>query len=635
MKGYIKIAAAVPVGKIADCAHNVQQIVDMIANASDEGASVIVLPELSVTGYTCGDLFSQPYFIRQAEEALDNILSLTHTMAATAVIGLPLMYQNRVYNCAVVINKGNIQGVVPKTYITKAEVRWFASGSDINNSHITLCGQDVPFGTDILFSADNVTFGIEIGEDLMATIAPSAFLALAGANIILNPSANINIAGSQKALAQQIRQHSIRTTTAYIYCSCGYGESTTDVVYGGSSFIAEHGEILAKGECFKTTDSMICADIDILKLESLRMQRDSFRSMATMPSFRHIQLPLRNDKESLLNSRTYNPLPFVPKDNELAEHCNEILEIQTNGLAQRYTMSYSKCMVLGISGGLDSTLALLVAVGTMDKLGLSRKNIIGITMPGFGTTGRTYNNAIKLMESLGITIKEISIKEACIQHFKDIDLPENDRSVTYENSQARERTQILMDIANKEGGLVVGTGDLSEVALGWATYNGDHMSMYGVNASVPKTLIRHLIREIANSGKYSDSASYLLDIVDTPISPELLPADQAGNIAQKTEDIVGPYELHDFFLYHFVQYGYNPERLFFMAQRAFDNYDKETIKKWLIVFLRRFFNQQFKRSAMPDGPQTTCVGLSPRGGWLMPSDAQSRLWLDEANEIEL
>lgn len=635
MKGYIKIATAIPVGKVADCTYNTQQIIDMMANASDEGASVVVLPELCVTSYTCGDIFGQSYFIRQAEEALDNILSLSHTMAVTAVVGLPVMYHSKVYNCAAVVHKGDIIGIVPKTYITNNERRWFASGADIKDAHLTLCEQRVPFGTDLLFSADNVTIGIEIGEDLSAAIAPSSFQSLSGANIILNPSANINIVGSQNVLAQQICQHSIKTTTAYVYASCGYGESTTDVVYGGSTFIVEDGEILAEGECYKTTDNLIYADVDIMKLEALRMRQTSFTGSVTIPTFRYIQTPLRNDNDSLQIIRTYNPLPFVPNDKELTERCNEILEIQTNGLAQRYVMSYAKCMVLGISGGSDSTLALLVAANAMDKLGLPRKNILGITMPGFGTTGRTYNNAIKLMESLGITIKEISIKDACLQHFKDIDLPENDRSVTYENSQARERTQILMDIANKESGLVIGTGDLSEVALGWATYNGDHMSMYGVNASVPKTLIRHIIREIAHSDKYSESAPYLLDIVDTPISPELLPADKAGNIAQKTEDLVGPYELHDFFLYHFVQYGYRPQRLFFMAQRAFENYNDETIKKWLIVFLRRFFNQQFKRSAMPDGPQATCIGLSPRGGWLMPSDAQSRLWLDEANEIEL
>lgn len=635
MNGYIKIAVATPVGKVADYAHNVQQVTDLMANASDEGASIVVFPELCLTSYSCGDLFAQPHFVNQASEALENLLSLTHTMPVTAVVGLPVTYYGRVYNVAVVINKGNIYGAIPKCYLNAEESRSFSSGIDIHNATLELCGQTVPFGIDVLFKGENTLFGIEIGNDIFAPIAPSCHHTLAGASVILNSAASPDIVGSKESTTEIIKAHSSKTSTAYIYNSCGYGESSTDKVFGGLSLIAEAGDILAENQRFSLKENTILADIDIEKLNAIRIHNDALRLSSNSSNYRITNIPLRNDKEDLYVNRTYNPHPFVAQDSkDLKRQCDEIFEIQVNAFAQRYTMSFSKCAVIGISGGVDSTLALLVATSAMDKLGLPRQNILGVTMPGFGTTDRTYNNAIYLMKALGITTKEISIKEACLQHFKDIELAETDRSVTYENSQARERTQILMDIANKMGGLVIGTGDLSEVALGWATYNGDHMSMYGVNASVPKTLIRHILRNIANDKKYSEAQPYLLDIIDTPISPELLPADKSGNIAQKTEDLVGPYELHDFFIYHFVRYGYRPTRLFFMACCAFPNYDKATIKKWLIVFLRRFFNQQFKRSAMPDGPQTGCITLSPRGGWNMPSDTQSALWIAEANELE-
>ena len=635
MNGYLRIATATPVGKVADYTYNVRQVTDLMSNASDEGVSVVVFPELCLSGYTCGDLFAQPYFVRQAVEALESLLSYTHTMSVMAVVGMPIMYYGKVYDCAVVICKGDIYGVVPKSYLTSAESRWFMSGMGITGATIDLCGQTVPFGVDLLFSGNSTLMGVELGNDLFAPIPPSTHYSVAGASVILNSGAKRETAGSRDKVVNKLISHSETLSAVYAYSTCGYGESTTDVLYGGLSMVVENGDILAEGQRFAIVDKLDCADVDVDKIAAVRIQNETLRQSMSQADYRVVEVPMCDNLEEMFVRREYSRFPFVEQEpSKLKRQCDEIFEIQVNSFAQRYTVSYSKCAVIGVSGGVDSTLALLVAASAMDKLGLSRKNILGVTMPGFGTTGRTYNNAVSLMQSLGITTREVSIKEACLQHFKDIGISEDDRSVTYENSQARERTQILMDIANKEGGLVVGTGDLSEVALGWATYNGDHMSMYGVNASVPKTLIRHMLRHIASMPVYKEAEPYLLDIVDTPISPELLPADKSGNIAQKTEDLLGPYELHDFFIYYFVRYGYRPSRLYFMARKTFADYEPSTVKRWLIVFLRRFFNQQFKRSAMPDGPQTGCITLSPRGGWIMPSDTQSALWLAEADELE-
>ncbi len=639
-QGFFKVSSAVPTIRVADCAYNVQKIVDAINEASDEGSTLVVLPELSLTAYTCADLFLQPYFLSEAESALDDVLSLTHTLPITAVIGIPIAHANKIFNCAAVISLGEIKGIVPKTYMPNYgefyEARWFTSGTE-SPKEITLCGQTVPMGRDLLFNLGGVTFGIEVCEDLWVPIPPSSLMATAGAEVIVNLSASDEVTCKHNYLRSLIANQSARLMAAYVYSSSGFGESSTDLVFSGNAMICENGTFLAEGKRFSSELQVVTADIDILKIRSQRLRCNTFASVLEKPEFRIIEIEERNDVDKFETRREFEPHPFIPVDNRtMDERCSEIFNIQINGFAQRYLASHAKRAVIGISGGLDSTLALLVACRTMDKLGLPRTNVLGITMPGFGTTGRTYNNAVNLVRSLGAELREISIRDACMQHFSDINLPPADRSVSYENSQARERTQILMDVANMENGLVVGTGDLSELALGWATYNGDHMSMYGVNCGVPKTLVRHLVQWIAYDNTDTQAKSYLLDIVETPISPELLPADESGNIAQKTEDLVGPYELHDFFLYNFVRFGFSPSRLFFMATHAFDGqYTDSTIKKWLIVFLRRFFNQQFKRSALPDGPKVGSVSLSPRGDWRMPSDAQVTLWIAEAENIEV
>lgn len=636
--GFLKVASAVPRVKVADIQYNVSEIISVMKTASESGVSLVVFPELSVTGYTCADLFTQPFFIQAAEKALSSIVEASSSLKITSVVGLPVCVDGHLFNTAVVVSNGRIVGAVPKTYLPNYgefyEARWFSSSSVLASKSVSLCGFEVPFGS-ILFSCGDVKIGIEICEDLWVPIPPSSYQALRGANVIVNLSASNEMVGKHAYLTSLVKQQSARTVAAYIYASCGYGESSTDLVFGGSSYIAENGSILAEGERFRMDGSLIIADVDIEKLNAQRYHQKTFYSSVDTPDYDVVALQLRTDADNFEVNRYFEPYPFIPNDDRtMADRCNEIFSIQINGFAQRFIASYSKTAIIGISGGLDSTLALLVAVRTMDKLGLPRTNVIGVTMPGFGTTGRTYNNAINLMKALGITIREISIKAACEQHFKDIDLPLSDRSVTYENGQARMRTLILMDIANKENGLVVGTGDLSELALGWATYNGDHMSMYGVNTSVPKTLVKYLVKWVALDGADADAKPYLLDIVDTPISPELLPADEQGNIAQKTEDLVGPYELHDFFLYNYVRFGFGPKKMFFMAQKAFNGkYPDAVIKKWLVTFMRRFFNQQFKRSALPDGPKVGSVSLSPRGDWRMPSDAQSKLWLVEAEQI--
>ncbi|MBR6252010.1 MAG: NAD(+) synthase [Bacteroidales bacterium] len=641
VSGFLKVAAAVPGLRIADCQYNVQQIIDRMAAAEDDGVALCVLPELCITGYTCGDLFGQPYFIAAAESALDDILSLSHTMKVMAVVGMPIHIDGRLFNCAVVIREGQIFGAVPKTYLPNYnefyEARWFTSARELpHGKTIKLCGQDVPIDTNLLFRSGEVCFGIEICEDMWSPIPPSSYLALAGANVILNLSASNDMVGKHAYRTDLVKGQSARCIAAYVYSSSGFGESTTDIVFAGAAMIAENGTLLAQSNRFSMTPQNVVTEIDIDKLQSQRLRVNTFRNHSDNVEHKYttIEVELNTEHSEEEISRTFDPHPFIPSDDrKMAENCAEIFNIQTNGLAQRYLASHSRCAVVGISGGLDSTLALLVAVKTMDKLNLPRKQIIGVTMPGFGTTDRTYNNAVGLIKSLGAEFRAVSIRSACEHHFKDIGLPANARSVTYENSQARERTQILMDIANKEGGIVIGTGDLSELALGWATYNGDHMSMYGVNGGVPKTLVRYLVQFVADNGVDEATRKILLDIIDTPISPELLPADKNGNIAQKTENLVGPYELHDFYLYNFVRFGYSPKRLIFMALRAFDGkYSEEVAAKWLKVFFKRFFAQQFKRSALPDGPKVGSVSLSPRGDWRMPSDASANLWLSQLQD---
>ncbi len=640
--GYVKVAAAIPAVKVADCVFNASQTEKQILEADEKGVQIIVFPELNLTAYSCGDLFGQRLLLEQAEMALMQVMNNTRQLDIISIVGMPVLLNSSLLNCAVVFQKGKILGVVPKSYLPNYkefyEQRWFVSADAYPNTMtVRLCGQVVPCSSQLLFDTPDVCFGIEICEDVWAPVPPSSYLALQGAEVIFNLSADTENISKHQYLCSLLAQQSARCLSGYVFSSCGFGESTTDVVFAGNALIYENGSLLAKNDRFSFDEQLVISEIDVDRLRTERQMNTTFGASVRnhySAVFQHIQTEFVSSKEGEF-TRTVEPHPFVPAGGKLLdERCEEIFSIQVAGLAKRLVHTSSKTVVVGISGGLDSTLALLVCVKTFDKLGLSREGIVGITMPGFGTTDRTYNNALDLMRSLGVTIKEISIKEACIQHFQDIGHDMSVHDVTYENGQARERTQILMDYANKVGGLVIGTGDLSELALGWATYNGDHMSMYGVNASIPKTLVRYLVNWVALTGVDVDSKATLLDIIDTPISPELIPADEQGNIKQKTEDLVGPYELHDFFLYHFLRFGSRPAKIFFLAQKAFDGvYDDETIKKWLKNFCRRFFIQQFKRSCLPDGPKVGSVSLSPRGDWRMPSDASAALWIKECEEL--
>ncbi|MCS2972006.1 NAD(+) synthase [Bacteroides fragilis] len=638
--GFVKVAAAVPRVKVADCKFNSERLEGLITIAEGKGVQILTFPEMCITGYTCGDLFAQQLLLEQAEMALIQILNSTRQLDIISILGMPVVVNSTVINAAVVIQKGKILGVVPKTYLPNYkefyEQRWFTSALQVSENSVRLCGQIVPMGNNLLFETAETTFGIEICEDLWATVPPSSSLALQRAEIIFNLSADDEGIGKHNYLCSLISQQSARCISGYVFSSSGFGESTTDVVFAGNGLIYENGYLLARSERFCMEEQLIINEIDVECIRAERRVNTTFAAnKANCPGKEAVRISTEFVNSKDLNlTRTFNPHPFVPQGSELNSRCEEIFSIQIAGLAQRLLHTGAKTAVIGISGGLDSTLALLVCVKTFDKLGLSRKDILGITMPGFGTTDRTYHNAIDLMNSLGVSIREISIREACIQHFKDIGHDLNIHDVTYENSQARERTQILMDIANQTWGMVIGTGDLSELALGWATYNGDHMSMYGVNAGIPKTLVKHLVQWVAENGMDEASKATLLDIVDTPISPELIPADENGEIKQKTEDLVGPYELHDFFLYYFLRFGFRPSKIYFLAQTAFSGvYDDETIKKWLQTFFRRFFNQQFKRSCLPDGPKVGSISISPRGDWRMPSDASSAAWLKEIAEL--
>ena len=607
--------------------------------ASEKGVQIIAFPELSVTGYTCLDLFAQQTLLDGAEEALLQLVSNTADLDILTIVGVPLRTENRLINAAVVFQKGAIRGVVPKTYLPNykefQEQRWFTSATELRESTISIGEEEYPMGSHLLFRSGRLTAGIEICEDLWVPVPPSSLLAMEGANIIFNLSASNELIGKHAYLRQLVAQQSARTIGGYVYCSAGFGESSTDLVFAGNGIIAENGKILREAKRFVLEEQLVVADLDIERLEFERLRNTSFRVNEGAAENTVIEMEIPEGLRGVALDREIDPMPFVPQDEaHRSQRCEEIFQIQSHGLAKRLVHTRCEKAVVGISGGLDSTLALLVAVRTFDKLQLDRTGIIGITMPGFGTTDRTYNNALELMRSLGVTVREIPIRDACLQHFRDIGLDPEDRSAAYENSQARERTQILMDVANMEGGLVVGTGDLSELALGWATYNGDQMSMYGVNASVPKTLVRHLVKWVADTESDAGARATLLDIIDTPVSPELLPADKDGRISQKTEDLVGPYELHDFFLYNFIRGGYRPAKILFLAEQAFrGSYDHATIRKWLEVFFRRFFSQQFKRSAMPDGPKVGSVALSPRGDWRMPSDASAAVWLKELETL--
>lgn len=622
--GFFRVAAASLKLKVANPSYNKEEIKKAIDKAVSEDVRLLVTPELSITGYTCADLFFTKALQQSAGEALEDIAVYTQGKNIAVVVGLPVAFYNSLYNCAVVLMNGEILGIVPKMHIANYnefyEKRWFASGKQFEACQgINIYGFETKIGNQIFDLGGGAVLGIEICEDLWVPNPPSSKLVQHGANIIVNLSASDEYVSKAEYRRDLIANQSARCICGYVYAGASVYESTTDLVFSGATLISENGSILAAGERFIRDNVVTIADIDIEKLNSLRLNNMSFENSSDGIGFSKHSIDNKNND---LKYRFVDPHPFVPADDEKRrERCREIFSIQAAGLAKRIEHVGSSGAVIGISGGLDSTLALLVAVEAMKLLGKSNSDILGITMPGFGTTDRTYNNAIDLMKCLGVTVKEISIKNACIQHMKDIEHDADIKDITYENTQARERTQILFDMANKHGKLLVGTGDLSELAMGWCTYNGDHMSMYGVNASVPKTLVRYLVEYVAGISE-KKTADILYDVLDTPVSPELLPPDENGKIAQKTEENIGPYELHDFFLYHFVRFGFSKEKLQLLAEKAFNRkYESEEISKWLGVFLKRFFISQFKRSCIPDSPKVGSVSLSPRGDWRMPSDA--------------
>lgn len=632
--GYVRVAAAVPRMRVADCQYNAEEIKKQIIEATQEGVQVVCFPELSLTGYTCADLFFTQQLQKDALNALEDVCASTRDLPIIVLVGAPLKVDNNLYNCAFVMTDGEVIGVVPKINLPNTgefyEKRWFSSGRDVlennvNSIHpriptIELWGNDVPFGIDLLFATKDYSFGIEICEDLWSPLPASTQLAIQGAEIIFNLSSSNCVTGKHAFRQRMITQQSARVHCGYVYTSSGIGESTTDIVFSGSTYIAENGDMLEIGDRFQLESSMIISEIDVERLRIDRQRNTNF-THDKHGHYRHINVaPLEAENGGPLH-RHFTKTPFLPKRKESLEYCEDVLNLQVHGLLRRWQHTHAESLVIGISGGLDSTLALIVSVLAADRLGYSRSQVIGVTMPGFGTSGRTYNNALAMMEELGVSIHEIPIREMAIQHLKDIGHDLNNHDITYENAQARIRTLVLMDMANKYNGLVVGTGDMSELALGWATYCGDHMSMYGVNAGVPKTLVRYLVRYAAENIFGERLRETLLDVIDTPVSPELLPTDDNGNIAQITEDKVGPYELHDFFMYYFLRYGFTREKIAYMASLAFEGvYTEEVINHWLNIFMRRFFTQQFKRSCLPDGPKVIGVSLSPRGDLRMPSD---------------
>lgn len=637
-----RVKACVPEVKLGNPIQNTDSIINFSKSSYEEGVDCIVFPELSMTGYTNGDLFQQELLMTAAEEGISKIAQELKEYPILIAVGAPVEIRCNRYNCAVLIYRGEIVAVIPKSYLPNYgefyEKRWFESGKDIKDTYINFGGHEkVPFGTDIIVEIKGVKIGVEICEDLWVPNPPSSSLAMAGAEVILNLSASDEIIGKHDYLVSLISQQSARCRCAYVYSSAGWGESSTDLVFIGKAMVGIDGVVYGAKNKFLTYSFSEVQDIDIEKLKQDRLKFNTFvDSMNLSSHYRYIKPALKDNPQlkKPFKELLVNPLPFVPSNPEKLNHrCEEIINIQSYGLMRRLSAIGCKKAVIGISGGLDSTLALLVTVKAFDNLKISRKGIIAITMPGLATSSRTKNNAWELMKNLGVTYQEIPIHKAIEIHFKDIDQNPLEYNATYENSQARERTQILMDLANKENGIVIGTGDMSELALGWCTYNGDQMSMYGVNASIPKTLVKHLVGWFA-SNTDSDIAIILKDICDTPISPELVPS-ESDDIAQKTEDLVGPYELHDFYLFYFLRYGFSPIKIFELAKIAFKNkYDESIILKWLKVFFKRFFTQQFKRSSMPDGPKVGSVNLSPRGDWRMPSDVSVNLWLNQLNQIE-
>ncbi len=634
--GFIRVAASTPEVRVADVEFNREQICAQIAEAKKQEVSILVFPELALTGYTCGELFIQKPLLTKAKEELKALLAYTKGSDMLIFVGLPWEYNNKLYNTAAAIQDGKLLGLIPKRWIPNYsefyEGRYFNPGWDAP-VFVSWEEDAVPMGSRILFSCTNVenlVVGAEICEDLWVLNPPSIEHASAGATVIVNCSASDEITGKGEYRRNLVSGQSARLLCAYLYANAGDGESSQDLVFGGQNMIAENGTVLAESARFET--GLLCADVDLERLECERRRMTTYQTQGR-GGYLFVDFTLERRFSPL--RRTVDPSPFVPHDEEgRSRRCEEILSIQTAGLRKRLKHTGCRHAVVGISGGLDSTLALIVTVRAFDSVGLPRENITAVTMPCFGTTDRTYQNACLMAKKLGATLREVDIREAVTVHFRDIGQDIAVHDVTYENAQARERTQVLMDIANQSGGLVIGTGDMSELALGWATYNGDHMSMYGVNASVPKTLVRHLVRYYADTCGEKELSAVLLDVLDTPVSPELLPPED-GAIAQKTEDLVGPYELHDFFLYYVLRFGYHPGKIYRLALQAFDGaYGKETILKWLTVFYRRFFSQQFKRSCLPDGPKVGSAAVSPRGDLRMPSDACGRLWLEELKALE-
>ncbi len=637
--GFLKVAAVTPKIKVADPGYNSKAIIEKIKELSKKKVKLMVFPELCITGYTCGDLFLQELLLEEAKDALEEIVKVTCDVDALILVGLPIEKEGNLYNVAAVINHGRLLGFVPKYHIPSygefSETRYFAKGNTKPCEYRFVSkgmGVTVPFGTNILFTSDAISgLGVacEICEDIWAADTPSTAHAAAGATVVVNLSASNEVVGKDEYREMLVKSTSARLLAGYIFTSCGEGESTQDLVFGGHKLIGENGTILAQMKSF-VSDTLI-TDLDIHRI---RMERRRINTFVPDQSEDYVKVPFELKCEDTLLNRSFARMPFVPDDEGIRDkRCNEILSIQSYGLKKRFEHIGCKKAIIGVSGGLDSTLALLVVARTFDLLNIPRENIVAVTMPCFGTTDRTYDNACRLARKLGATLEEINIKEAVTVHFKDIRQPMDKHDVTYENSQARERTQILMDISNRENGLVVGTGDLSELALGWATYNGDHMSMYGVNAGVPKTLLRHLVKYYAVTCSDEELKKVLLDVLDTPVSPELLPPVD-GDISQKTEDLVGPYELHDFFLYYMLRAGYEPAKIYRIAREVFaGQYSNEIILKWLKTFYRRFFSQQFKRSCLPDGPKVGSVGISPRGDLHMPSDACASAWLEQIETL--
>ena len=648
MNDFVRVASAVINTTVADTKKNVEEHIKMMKMADREKVDITVFPELSVTGYTCQDLFFQQELLENAEDGVRIITETSKKLYGTFIVGCPVEYKGQLYNCGVVITRGDIVGIVPKTFLPNYnefyEKRWFSSSTDLNNQPFEVMSfagyKCIGFGN-MIFDNDYCKFGVEICEDLWAPVPPSAMLSLSGAEIILNLSASNATIGKGEYLRSMVKQFSGSNICTYVYCSAGAGESTQDLIYSGHSIISENGTILKENQKTIDNDYLLICDTDLGKIRADRRKNKSFKDCQIF--YEKITEKITTiycGDEKIKNSRAngeYYPVcktPFVPADNsKKLKRCMEIFSMQVEGLKKRISVIGGK-MVVGVSGGLDSTLALLVCAETAKRMDKPMTDVVGVTMPCFGTTDRTYNNSISLIKALGVTLMEIPIADSCRQHMKDIGHDENVHDITYENVQARERTQVLMDVANKVGGIVVGTGDLSELALGWCTYNADHMSMYGVNASIPKTLIKWMIDAVAKNNIFAEGTEILEDIIDTPISPELLPPTKEGKIAQKTEEKVGPYILHDFFLYYVLRFGFKPEKIFSLACTAFqDEFDRETIKKWLKTFYKRFFTQQFKRSCLPDGVKVGSVCLSPRGDWRMPTDSSARIWLDQVEKL--